>query len=236
MTEKPKNPDAASGEASEIGSNEVPSTVAEEYKVGRARPPRDTRWKKGGSSPNPRGRPRKEHSVLPDLKRVLEQALKKKVWVSRGDRKFFLTRLEIGLEQLLNQFAAGDRHARDDLIKLAERAGVDLLAKDKQSVEEALAPSHQAILDAYVARRTANVAVAKPVLAPAELLDDEPDETEQPQSSPRSPPRQSGANETKEKARQEPRAMQPAQKLDQAGYGAGCPPPGGRSLTTGKWT
>jgi hypothetical protein len=235
MTEKPENPEAASGEASDIGSNEVPSTVAEEYKVGRARPPRDTRWKKGGSSPNPLGRPRKEQSVLPDLKRVFEQALKKKVRVSRGDRKFFLTRLEIGLEQLLNQFAAGDRHARDYLIKLAEKAGVDLLAKHKQSVEEALAPSHQAILDGYVARRTANVAVAKPVLAPAELLDDEPDETEQP--APSQPLRQPGANETsEEKAKQEVKQSQPAQKLDQAGYGAGCPPPGGRSLTTGKWT
>ena len=55
------------------------------------------------------------------------------------------------------------------------------LAKYKQTLEQALTPNYQAILDAYFARRTgaANVAAAKPVLAPAELLDDEPDETEQ---------------------------------------------------------
>ena len=148
-----------------------------------------------------------------------------------------MTRPEIGLEQLLNQVAAVIAMRVDDLFELAERAGLDLLAKHKQSVEEALAPSHQAILDAYVARRTgaANVAAAKPVLAPAELLDDEPDETEQPESS--RPLRQPGAKETpKEKAKQEVKQSQPAQKLDQAGYGAGCPPPGGFSLTTGKPT
>lgn len=225
------------GLASQVDESET--TPVAEDEVGPGRPPRDTRWKKGGPSPNPRGRPRKEHSVLPDLKRALEQALNKKVWVSRGDRKFFLTRLEIGLEQLLNQFAAGDRHARDDLIKLAERAGVDLLAEHKQSVEEALAPGHQAILDAYVARRTgaANVAATKTVLAPAELLDDEPDETEQPESSLRSPLRQPGANETtNQKAGPELRAMQSSQRFDQASYGAGRPPPGGYSVTTGKPT
>jgi hypothetical protein len=239
MREKPENPDPASGEASKVGSTEVSGKGAEEYEVGLVRPPRNTRWKKGGPSPNPRGRPRKQHSVLPDFTRALEQALNKKVWVSRGDRKVFLTRLEIGLEQLLNQFAAGDRHARDDLVKLAERAGLDLLAKHKQGVEEALALNHQAILDAYVARRTgaANVAAATPVLAPAELLDDEPDETEQPESSRRSASRPSGTNEPiKENVRQEPRAMQPAQKLDQASYGAGRPPPGGFSVTTRKPT
>ncbi len=229
MTEK-----SAHGEGLASQLDESKTTLAAEDRVGPGHPPRNTRWKKGDPSPNPLGRPRKERSMLPDLKKVLEQALNKKVRVSRGNRKVFMTRLEIGLEQLLNQFAAGDRHARNDLMKLAERTGIDLLAKHKQSIEEALAPSHQAILDAYVARRTgaANVAAAKAVLALAELLDDEPDETEQPQSSLRSPPRPSGASE--EEDRQELRAT--LQKLDQASYGPGHPPPGGFSVTTGKPT
>jgi hypothetical protein len=215
------------------------SKPAEQYKVGPGSPPTNTRWKKGGPSPNPGGRPRKEQSMLPDVRQAFEQAINKKVSVPRGDKMVLMTRVEIGLEQLLNQFAKGDRHARRDLMEYADKLGIDFLAKHKQTLEQALTPNYQAILDAYFARRTgaANVAAAKPVLAPAELLDDEPDETEQPESSLRSPPRQSGANETiKEKAGQELGAMQPSQKLDQASYGAGRPPPGGYSVTTGKPT
>jgi hypothetical protein len=177
--------------------------------------------------------------MLPDVRKAFEQAINKKVSVPRGDKMVLMTRVEIGLEQLLNQFAKGERHARRDLMEYADKLGIDFLAKHKQTLEQALTPNYQAILDAYFARRTgaANVAAAKPALAPAELLDDEPDETKQSESSLRPPPRQSRANETiNEKARQELRAMQPSQKLDQASYGAGRPPPGGYSVTTGKPT
>ena len=234
MSEK-SNP--TDGEPLESQANGSQSKPAEEYKVGPGSPPANTRWKKGGSSPNPSGRPRKGKSMLPDVRKAFELAINKRVAVPRGDKTVLMTRVEIGLEQLLNQFAKGDRHARRDLMEYADKLGIDFLAKHRQSVEEALAPSHQAILDAYVARRTgaANVAAAKPVLAPAELLDDEPDETEQPKSS--QPLRQPGAKETpKEKAKEEVRQTQPAQKLDQASYGAGRPPPGGYSVTTGKPT
>lgn len=227
------------GEPLESQANGPEGKPAEEYKIGPGRPPADTRWKKGGPSPNPRGRPRKEQSMLPDVRKAFEEAINKKVAVPRGDKTVLMTRIEIGLEQLLNQFAKGERHARRDLMEYADKLGIDFLAKYKQTLERALTPNYQAILDAYFARRTgaANVAAAKPVLAPAELLDDEPDETEQPASSLRSPPRQSGANETiKEKAGQELGAMQPSQKLDQASLGAGRPPPGGYSVTTGKPT
>ncbi len=227
------------GEPLDSQANGSERNPAEDYKVGPGRPPADKLWKKGGPSPNPRGRPRKDQTMRLDLREAFEQAINKKVAVPRGDKTVLMTRVEIGLEQLLNQFAKGDRHARRDLMEYADELGIDFLAKHKQTLEQALTPNYQAILDAYFARRTgaANVAAAKPVLAPAELLDNEPDETEQPESSLRSPPRQSGANETiKEKAGQELGAMQPAQKLDQASYGAGRPPPGGFSLTTGKPT
>ncbi len=46
----------------EAQSNGSQGTAAEEYKVGPGRPPPDKRWKKGGPSPNPRGRPRNEQS------------------------------------------------------------------------------------------------------------------------------------------------------------------------------
>ena len=229
--------DPTHGAPLESQANGSQSKPAEDYKVGRGRPPADKRWQKGGPSPNPRGRPRKEQSMLPDVRKAFEQAINKKVSVPRGDKMVLMTRVEIGLEQLLNQFAKGERYARRDLIEYADKLGIDFLAKYKQTLEQALTPNYQAILDAYFARRTgaANVAAAKPVLAPAELLDDEPDETEQPESS--QPLRQPGAKETpKEKAEQEVKQTQPAQKLNQASYGAGRPPPGGFSLTTGKPT
>ena len=69
---------------------------------------------------------------------------------SRGDKKVLMTRIEIGLEQLLNQFAKGDRYARRDLMEYADKLGIDFLAKHRQALEEALTPNYQAILDAYL--------------------------------------------------------------------------------------
>ena len=226
--------DPTRGEPLESQADGSPSKPAEAHKVGPGSPPPDKRWKKGGPSPNPRGRPRKEQSMLPDMRKAFEQAINMKVAVPRGDKMVLMTRIEIGLEQLLNQFAKGDRHARRGLMEFADRLDIDFLAKHKQTLEQALTPNYQAILETSLARRSGNVAPAPRVLASSELLEDVAAE---PEPTPPSPPRQSGANETiKEKARQELRAMQPSQKLDQASYGAGRPPPGGRSVTTGKPT
>jgi hypothetical protein len=85
-----------------------------------------------------------------------------------------------GLEQLSIQFAKGDRYARRDVFYFAERLGVDLLNSTK-SPEETLSADYQAILDAYVERRIQqkDLHASSPVLAPPELLDDEPDEPDQ---------------------------------------------------------
>jgi Family of unknown function (DUF5681) len=185
------------GEPLEARCNELKQpngTPAEEYKVGPGRPPPNKRWKKGGPSPNPRGRPRREQSMAPDVRKAFEQAMNKKVPVPRGDKKVLMSRVEIGLEQLLNQFAKGDRHARRDLMEFADRLGIDFLAKHRQAVEEALAPTHQEILDAFVARRNgAGVRSAPRVLAPPELLDDdlaepEPTSPSPPKAAPESEP------------------------------------------------
>ena len=150
MSEK-SNP--TDGEPLESEANGSESNPAEGYKVGPGRPPPDKRWKKGGPSPNPRGRPRKEQSMLPDVRQAFEQAINKKVAVPRGDKTVLMTRVEIGLEQLLNQFAKGDRHARRDLMEYADKLGIDFLAKHKQTLEQALTPNYQAILEASLARQ-----------------------------------------------------------------------------------
>ena len=66
--------------------------------------------------------------MLPDVRKAFEQAINKKIPVARGDRNVLMTRIDIGLEQLLNQFAKGDRHARRDLMEYADKLGIDFLA------------------------------------------------------------------------------------------------------------
>jgi hypothetical protein len=105
-----------------------------------------------------------------------------------GNKTVLMTRVEIGLEQLLNQFAKGERHARRDLMEYADKLDIDFLAEHKQTLEQALTPNYQAILEASLARRTGagNVAPATRVVASSELLDDDAAE---PEPSAPSPPK-----------------------------------------------
>ncbi len=185
MSEKSKPTDGEPLESQVDGSQSI---SAEGYKVGPGSPPPDKRWKKGGPSPNPGGRPRKDQSMLPDVRKAFEQVINKKVSVPRGDKTVLMTRIEIGLEQLLNQFAKGDRYARRDLMEYADKLGIDFLAKHKQALERALTPNYQAILHAYVARQTGpgNVAPATRVVASPQLLDNDAAE---PEPSTPSPPK-----------------------------------------------
>jgi Family of unknown function (DUF5681) len=125
---------ATHGEPLASQSNATESTPAEQCKPGPGRPPVDRRWKKGGPSPNPRGRPRKQDSMLPNVRKAFEQAIKKKVLVPLGDKKVLMTRIEIGFEQLLNQFAKGDRRARQDLLEYADKLDIDFLAAYRQTL------------------------------------------------------------------------------------------------------
>jgi len=145
-----------------------------DYRVGPGRPPKEFQFKPGQSG-NPKGAKRKTPSIDPDLKASLERALSKKVTLRQGERERNVTMAEAGIEQLVNQFAQGDRHARRDLMALADKLGVDLAAGQRKAIEEALAPNHQAILDAYTARQKNMMAASSPspVLAPPELLDDD---------------------------------------------------------------
>jgi Family of unknown function (DUF5681) len=147
---------------------------AEEYKVGPGRPPKDYRFKPGRSG-NPKGAKPKPASLVPDLKRLFEQALGDKVRLKQGDKEQTLTMAEAGIKQLVAQFAKGDRHARRDVFAYAEKLGVDLMASHRQDIEKALASDHRAILDAYVARQREGTApsTSAPVFAPSELLDDD---------------------------------------------------------------
>jgi hypothetical protein len=163
------------------GRSDSPTAAAtvsgEEYRVGPGRPPKEHQFKPGQSG-NPKGAKRKPPSIAPDLKMALERALNKTVRLKQGEKERIVTMAAAGIEQLVAQFAKGDRHARRDLVDLAEKLGVDLTAGQHQAVQEALAADHQAILEAYVARRQGVTAPCSPspVFAPPELLDDDSDQ------------------------------------------------------------
>jgi|SRR5262245_28588918 len=142
------------------------------YKVGPGRPPLQYQFKPGQSG-NPKGAKRKAKSIAPDLKAALEQALNKKITIKQGDKERLVTMAAAGIEQLLAQYARGDRHARRDLFALAPKLGVDLIAGNQQAIEDALATDYAAILWAYVQRQNNKVVATAPVFAPPELLDDD---------------------------------------------------------------
>jgi hypothetical protein len=122
-------------------SNAPPLTSTDppdqEHRVGPGRPPKEYQFKPGQSG-NPKGAPRKLRSIAPDLKALFERALSAKVTLRQGEQEKIITKAAAGIEQLVNQFAKGDRHARRDLFALAARLGVDLVAGHGDALERAL--------------------------------------------------------------------------------------------------
>jgi hypothetical protein len=99
----------------------------QEYRVGPGRPPKEYQFRPGQSG-NPQGARRKSRSIALDLKALFERALSAKVTLRQGEQEKIISKAAAGIEQLVNQFAKGDRHARRDLLALAARFGVDLVA------------------------------------------------------------------------------------------------------------
>jgi hypothetical protein len=77
------------------------------------------------------------------------------------------------------QYVKGDRHARRDLMALADKLGIDLMAGQGQVIQETLDASQEAILQTYVLRQYDKVNTTAPVFAPDELLDDDPQDQNQ---------------------------------------------------------
>jgi hypothetical protein len=139
------------GDGPEVSDANAPK----EYRVGPGRPPREFQWKPGQSG-NPQGKKRTSASIAPDLKAVLERALSKKVTLRQGERERTVTMATAGIEQLVAQFAKGDRYARRDILDLAHRLGVDLT--QGKTIESAhLTADDEALLAAYLRRHGARV-------------------------------------------------------------------------------
>ena len=123
------------------------------YDVGYGRPPKKFRFKRGQSG-NPSGKRRK--ASAPDLKAQLQSALNKTVTIRSGKHPKVISKGAAGIEQLVDQFAAGDRNARRDLMVLAEKLGIDLTAGHSRAIESALeqnlAAEDEALLADFVKR------------------------------------------------------------------------------------
>lgn len=130
----------------------IKSTKAQRkpYDVGYGRPPKKSQFKRGESG-NPTGAKRKVASVAADLRTSLEQALNQPAKFRIGERELSMTKAAAGITQLVTQFSEGDRHARRDLIALADKLGVDLTAGQQGNIGEAVATVMSANDEAIIA-------------------------------------------------------------------------------------
>jgi hypothetical protein len=165
--DKCKNP----GTSAPVSAPVTSDSKEEEYKVGPGRPPKEYQFKPGQSG-NPKGAKKKKQTLDPAIAEILKQALAKKVKLTQGDKTRIVSMLVAGIEQLVAQFAKGDRHARRDVMTFAEKYGVNLIAP--QTIKDSLAPNDQAILDRYIERVTSpDTPPAERVIAPPDLLEDD---------------------------------------------------------------
>jgi hypothetical protein len=174
MSQKPKSNSKNGPQNSDGLAASKAAADDTEYKVGPGRPPKEHQWPPGQSG-NPKGRKPKPRSILLDFKPLFDRALNKKVPITNGERKSALTKFEIGMEQLANQHAKGDRHARREVFAIAEKLGIDLQAGQEKTLENPLASDHQAILDAFVDRQYDKVVQREAEMASPGLLDDDVD-------------------------------------------------------------
>ena len=126
----------------------IPAKAKSNYEVGYLRPPKKHQFRKGQSG-NPSGQ-RKRGSPAPDLKAQMERALNKPVRLQQKT----LTKGAAGIEQLVDQFAKGDRNARRDLILLCEKLGVDLTNHEalQSALDDARSAEDEALLQDFVER------------------------------------------------------------------------------------
>jgi hypothetical protein len=91
-------------------------------------------------------------------RRCCKRRLSKKVTLTIGDKERILTKAAAGIEQLVEQFACGDRYARRDLFDLAEKLGLDLGASSKAALDEltgkALTADDEALVADFLKRHS----------------------------------------------------------------------------------
>ena len=134
------------------------------YAIGYGKPPRNHQFRKGRSG-NPSGKRGK--TPAPDLRAQLPSALNKTVILRSGKHRKVVTKGAAGIEQLVDQFARGDRNARRDLILLCEKLGIDLTNREalKGAFEDFLTAQDETILANFVERHGGQYPVSADAVA-----------------------------------------------------------------------
>lgn len=142
---------------SENDRSKKPVGSDEPYRVGPGSPPREFQFKPGQSG-NPKGARRKTDTATPNLKLLLERALRKKEPAKRPGEAV-RTMSAAGIENLVTGFANGCRYARRDLLVIADQLGVDLAAGQGDAIANALdlalSENDRALVDDFFKRRLA---------------------------------------------------------------------------------
>jgi Family of unknown function (DUF5681) len=86
--------------------------------VGYGRPPVNRQFKPGQSG-NPRGRPKQQKNIAT----IVDDALRKKIGIRRGNKFYSVTKLEALIEVILNKALAGDQNACAKLIQVLDKLG-----------------------------------------------------------------------------------------------------------------
>jgi hypothetical protein len=129
-----------------------PQAPSDSYEVGYRRPPKKFRFTKGRSG-NPTGKRERPSNAL-DLRTQLERELNKAVTIQSGKQVKILTKGAAGIEQLVDQFAKGDRNARRDVFLLCEKLGIALTNRKalETALQDALSAEDEALLADFVKR------------------------------------------------------------------------------------
>ena len=111
------------------------------YEVGYAKPPKETRFKKGTSG-NPAGRPRSSKN----LNTLLNEEFEQLVVVRENGRAKKITKRQASVKQIVNKLAAGDPRFLNFFFRMMER---DHQAAAQEPVES----GEDRVIDPEVARR-----------------------------------------------------------------------------------
>jgi Family of unknown function (DUF5681) len=88
------------------------------YEIGYKKPPKHTRFQKGGRPPNPKGRPRKQFN----LAELIRKELDRQVTVRENGRTIRMTIREAWMRRIINEATKGKRRAQRTFVKVAKPA------------------------------------------------------------------------------------------------------------------
>jgi hypothetical protein len=120
------------------------------YEVGWGKPPKHTRFKKGGSA-NPKGRPRGARNLKTDLTNELGGRIR----VREGDRETSISKQEAFVKSLVARALKGDGRASSLLVTMMAK----LLDVASTPTPTEVGSKEQDIIEAYYRRRFAEAAI-----------------------------------------------------------------------------